>query len=107
MMPTPSSPDDQEELVLWYWRRTRRLTFALLLLWFAFNLGAAWYAEALNTISVGGVPLGFLLLSTASPLLFTVISTVYAIAINRWERQARRPGDWTPIKKPASRRVSS
>ena len=48
MMPTPSSPDDQEELVLWYWRRTRRLTFALLLLWFAFNLGAAVPREAMD-----------------------------------------------------------
>ncbi|WP_028873787.1 DUF4212 domain-containing protein [Tepidiphilus margaritifer] len=84
------------ETALWYWRRTRRLTSVLLLLWFAFNLGAAWYAEALNSLDVGGVPLGFLLLSTISPLLFTAIATIYAILINRWERQARWRDDRTP-----------
>lgn len=89
MMLAPSSPDDQEEAALWYWRRTRRLTLALLVLWLAFNLGVVWYAEALNAVIVAGVPLGFLLLSTVSLLLFTAIATVYALLTNAWERRAR------------------
>ncbi|WP_142805196.1 DUF4212 domain-containing protein [Tepidiphilus sp. J10] len=85
--------DDRQNAARWYWQRTRRLTLALLALWLAFNLGVVWYAEELNTLLIGGVPLGFLLLSTVSLILFTAIATVYALLTNRWERQVRHWGE--------------
>ena len=42
-----------------YWRKTRALTIALLLLWLVVTFLMSWFARELNEIVIFGFPLGF------------------------------------------------
>lgn len=42
-----------------YWRKTRRLTLALLAIWVFFTFVMNWFARELNDITFLGFPLGF------------------------------------------------
>jgi putative solute:sodium symporter small subunit len=42
-----------------YWRRTRRLTAGLFMVWVLVTFVMNWYARELNEIVIFGFPLGF------------------------------------------------
>jgi putative solute:sodium symporter small subunit len=71
-----------------YWRANLRLLCILLVVWFAVSFGAGiLFVEALNTIHIGGFPLGFWFSQQGSILVFVVLVFVYARAMDRLERK--------------------
>ncbi len=42
-----------------YWRKTRKLTIVLLILWAALTFVMNWFAREINEIVIFGFPLGF------------------------------------------------
>lgn len=72
-----------------FWQRTRRLTWAELVVWLLYNFAIVWWAEPMSRITLWGIPLSFLNLSFFSLVLFTVLATGYAVLVNRWARSAR------------------
>lgn len=67
-----------------YWRRNLGVMAILLLLWAAAGLGCGiLFAEELNTIRLGGFPLGFWFAQQGSILVFVVLILIYALILNR------------------------
>ncbi|MBS1140657.1 MAG: rane protein [Proteobacteria bacterium] len=56
-----------------YWRRTRRLTFTLLLCWFFVTFGVTWFAREINEMAFLGFPLGFYMAAQGSLVIFLLI----------------------------------
>lgn len=56
-----------------YWRKTRRLTFGLLSIWFFVTFGSTWFAREINQIVVLGFPLGFYMAAQGGLVLFLLI----------------------------------
>jgi putative solute:sodium symporter small subunit len=67
-----------------YWKANVRLLAILLTLWFfvSFGLGIL-LVEPLNTIMLGGYPLGFWFAQQGSIYAFLALIFVYAAAMNR------------------------
>ncbi len=57
-----------------YWRKTRRLTFSLLLLWLCITFGSTWFAREINQIIILGFPLGFYMAAQGGLVIFLLIS---------------------------------
>ncbi|UCV13521.1 DUF4212 domain-containing protein [Quatrionicoccus australiensis] len=66
-----------------YWRKTRRLTLNLLVLWFFVTFVLNWFARELNQFELFGFPLGFYL--GAQGLLF-----IYLLIIWYYNRRMRK-----------------
>lgn len=66
-----------------YWRKTRRLTLNLLVLWFCVTFVLNWFARELNQFELFGFPLGFYL--GAQGLLF-----IYLLIIWYYNRRMRK-----------------
>lgn len=66
-----------------YWRKTRRLTFVLLILWAVVTFVINWFARELNQYTFLGFPLGFYM--GAQGLLF-----IYLIIIWFYNRRMRK-----------------
>ncbi|MFT4173884.1 MAG: DUF4212 domain-containing protein [Rhodocyclaceae bacterium] len=66
-----------------YWRRTRRMTLALLALWFAATFIASFYARDLNAWRLLGFPLGFYMSAQGVLLIYLVIVWFYAFYMDR------------------------
>ncbi|WP_034295422.1 DUF4212 domain-containing protein [Herbaspirillum sp. RV1423] len=77
---TPPSPSS-------YWDKTRRLTLALLGLWFVVTFGAVFFARELNHVHLFGWPLSFYMAAQGIMLVYLAIVTVYTIWMGRAERQ--------------------
>ena len=73
-----------------HWRRTRRLTCVLLLLWFGTTFCTVFFARELAALSVAGWPLSFYLAAQGASLLYLAIIAVYALAMNRIDRRFAR-----------------
>jgi putative solute:sodium symporter small subunit len=56
-----------------YWHRTRSLMFLLLFLWFIASFVVHFFAIQLNTITVGGFPLGFYMAAQGSLIIFVIL----------------------------------
>jgi putative solute:sodium symporter small subunit len=71
-----------------YWRAMLRLVSALLLIWFAssFLLGIV-LVEPLNSIRIGGFPLGFWFAQQGAIYIFVVLIFVYAWQADRLARR--------------------
>lgn len=69
-----------------YWRKTRRLTFSLLLLWLCITFGSTWFAREINQVVVLGFPLGFYMAAQGGLVIFLLIIWWY----NRRMRQIDR-----------------
>lgn len=65
-----------------YWRRTLRLTIALLLLWFFVTFGVSFFARELNAITVFGFPLGFYMSGQGVLVIYVLIVGVFAWRMN-------------------------
>lgn len=75
-----------------YWRRVRALTMALLLLWFVASFVVVFFARELSSVNVGGWPLHFYLAAQGVALVYLAITGIYALAMRRIDRRARREG---------------
>ncbi len=79
-----------------YWQRVRRLTLALLALWFAASFGAAFLARELSGVSLWGWPLHFYLAAQGVTLVYLAIIGAYAYAMHRLDALAQTEDDDAP-----------
>lgn len=56
-----------------YWRKTRRLTFALLIFWVFITFGLTWFARTINEIVILGFPLGFYMAAQGALVIYLLI----------------------------------
>ncbi len=56
-----------------HWAKTKSLTFTVLGLWFVFAFLVHWFANALNSFSIFGFPLGFYMAAQGSLAAFVII----------------------------------
>ena len=66
-----------------YWRRTLKLTLALLGLWFVVTYVAGFFARELNGVTILGFPLGFYMAAQGALIVYVVIIGYYARVMNR------------------------
>ena len=84
MMSPMSQPMPQAELTY----RVNRLRWILLLIWGSVTFGVAFFARDLS-FNVLDKPFGFWMAAQGSVLMFLAITWVYALLVNRWERQTQ------------------
>ena len=71
-----------------YWNATRRLTVALLIIWFSVSYGAGiLFRDFLDQWSVGGAPLGFWFAQQGSMYVFLILILVYALVMDYLDRK--------------------
>lgn len=69
-----------------YWRSAKRLTIGLLIVWFAVSYGAGiLFRSALDTLSIGGAPLGFWFAQNGSIYVFLFLIVIYCIRMTQLE----------------------
>lgn len=61
-----------------YWRKTSRLMWTIMFLWFVFSFGVHFFAVPLNKIVIAGFPLGFYMAAQGSLVVFVVQLFVFA-----------------------------
>jgi putative solute:sodium symporter small subunit len=71
-----------------HWRKTRRLSAILLLLWLMTGFCAAFFARELAGLSVFGWPLSFYLAAQGASLVYLAILAVYAWRMRRLDQAA-------------------
>jgi putative solute:sodium symporter small subunit len=71
-----------------YWKDNLKLLGGLLAIWALVSYGAGiWFADALNTVEIGGFKLGFWFAQQGSIYVFVALIFVYAWAMHRIERR--------------------
>ena len=70
-----------------YWRKTRRLTFGLLIIWVFITFVLSWYAKELNAFSLFGFPLGFYMAAQGSLVIYLVIIWYYNRRMRQLEKE--------------------
>lgn len=70
-----------------YWRKTMALTVLLLLAWFVVTFVTSYYSAALNAYTFMELPLGYFIAAQGSLLVYLVLIGVYALLMNRLDRQ--------------------
>ena len=65
--------------------RVSRLRWVLMCVWGSVTFGVAFFARDLS-ITLWGRPLGFWMAAQGSVLIFLIITWVYALLVNKWER---------------------
>ena len=72
-----------------YWRKARRVTGVLLVLWFCVTLLTCLYASELNAYRFLGFPVGFYFAAQGALIVFLAIVGFYAWYMNRLERSVK------------------
>jgi putative solute:sodium symporter small subunit len=75
-----------------YWRRTRRLTLQLLLVWFLVTFGVIFFARELSGLTLFGWPLSFYMAAQGATLIYVVIVAVYAWRMQRLDETLKDDG---------------
>ena len=70
-----------------YWRKTRRLTLTLLVVWLLITFGLAWFARELNEISIFGFPLGFYMAAQGTLIIYLLLIWYYNRHMRRLEEE--------------------
>jgi putative solute:sodium symporter small subunit len=70
-----------------HWRRTRRLTALLLLVWLGATFCTVFFARELAGLSLAGWPLSFYLAAQGASLAYLAVLGVYALAMDRIDRR--------------------
>jgi putative solute:sodium symporter small subunit len=84
-----------------YWRRNVAFMAGLLFVWAAVGLGCGvLFADSLNTLRLGGFPLGFWFAQQGSIVVFVVLILVYALGMARLDRSHH--AELEALAKPAS-----
>lgn len=73
------TPEAKEQ----HWAKTRNLTILILALWFIFGILIPWNAQALNSMSFLGFPLGYYMCVQGSLIAFVVM-----IWFQNWRQDA-------------------
>ena len=68
-----------------HWRRTQRLTLALLVAWFAVGFGVTWFAREL-AFPFFGWPFSFWVAAQGGTIVFVVLIAAYAWRMARHDR---------------------
>lgn len=78
-----SSPDLNK-----YWKKNIRYVIILLSIWFICSYGLGiLFVDQLNTIKIGGFPLGFWMAHQGSIYVFVVLIFVYTYLMNRLDKK--------------------
>jgi putative solute:sodium symporter small subunit len=71
-----------------YWKATLSLLSKILVVWFLVSFGAGiLFAPQLNSIKLGGYPLGFWFAQQGSIYIFIILIFLYAIKMGRIDRE--------------------
>lgn len=71
-----------------YWQRNLLYLVVLLLIWFLVSYGAGiLFADALNTIRIGGFPLGFWFAQQGAIYVFIILIFVYISLMNKLDKK--------------------
>ncbi len=71
-----------------YWRKNLSYVGILLTIWFLVSYGAGiLFAEALNSIKIGGFPLGFWFAQQGAIYVFVILIFVYVWLMNKLDRE--------------------
>jgi len=71
-----------------YWKANIRTVLSLLAVWFVVSFGMGiLFVEPLNTIHVGGFPLGFWMGQQGSIYVFILLILIYALRMQRLDRK--------------------
>jgi putative solute:sodium symporter small subunit len=71
-----------------YWKTNLRYLAILLSIWFVVSYGAGiLFRESLDTIEIGGFPLGFWFAQQGSIYVFVILIFVYVRLMNRLDSQ--------------------
>ena len=101
-VPAASPESEARQRLTLHWRKTRRLTGALLALWLLVTFGVGFFAWQLEQIRFFGWPLSYYMGAQGALILFLLIIACYALVMNRLDREARAdaaaaaPGDGVP-----------
>jgi putative solute:sodium symporter small subunit len=68
--------------------RVKRLRWGLLFVWGSVTFCVAFFPRSISAI-FSDRPVGFWLAAQGSVLIFLIITWVYALLVNRWERQVQ------------------
>lgn len=71
-----------------YWKRNVKYLLSLLTIWFLVSYGAGiFFADALNTIRIGGFKLGFWFAQQGSIFVFVILIFVYVRLMNKLDKE--------------------
>ncbi len=71
-----------------YWRANLKILAVLLFIWFAVSFGCGIiFADALNTVRIGGFKLGFWFAQQGSIYTFVVLIFVYVFLMNKLDKK--------------------
>lgn len=71
-----------------YWRKNIRLVLTLLAVWFSVSfLAGIVFIEPLNTIEIGGFPLGLWFAQQGSIITFVLLILIYALSMDRLDKE--------------------
>ena len=71
-----------------YWRKNLRYVVILLSIWFTVSFGfGILLVDTLNSIQIGGFPLGFWFAQQGAIYVFVVLIFVYIYLMNKLDRQ--------------------
>lgn len=71
-----------------YWQRNLLYLVVLLIIWFLVSYGAGiLFADALNSIKIGGFPLGFWFAQQGSIYVFVILIFVYVSLMNKLDKK--------------------
>ena len=71
-----------------YWQRNLKYLMILLVIWFAVSYGAGiMFADALNSIKLGGFKLGFWFAQQGSIYAFVILIFVYVRLMNKLDKE--------------------
>lgn len=70
-----------------FWDKTRRLTLALLGVWFLVTFVAVFFARQLDRINLFGWPLSFYMAAQGIMLVYLAIVVIYTVRMGRAERR--------------------
>ena len=70
------------------WRRTRRLTMALLAVWFGVTFAAIFFARELAGLTLFGWSVSFYIAAQGALLVYVAIVGIYALAMEALEARA-------------------
>jgi putative solute:sodium symporter small subunit len=70
-----------------HWRKTSRLMWTLMVLWFFFSFVVHLFAVQLNSIVIAGFPLGFYMAAQGSLIAFVILCFWNSKAQNRIDEE--------------------
>lgn len=78
--------NDADKRVM-HWQSTKRLMIITLSLWAFFSFVVHWFADALNSMSFLGFPLGFYMAAQGSEVAFVIIIFWFARAQHKIDQE--------------------